>query len=307
MMYSIRILFFVLISSPLIGQISILQDASGASSIILETTEDSAMFNLNMANKSASIGLVKKIVEQSESSYLGGVQLTVSGRDGELPTLKGGLANFKIEVNATWYWLLGGGTFNFLYVMPNFGGTRLYTVSEPNSATLVEIKPKSSVTGTVQLGFNSLSIHGSRAFIGLAAKLGVSDNADRIENVQYGQSNYVGVDKHGNPVFVTDDVKNGFSSAEFRNNIFTTNTLLDFGCRFGRFSPAIHLRADSYAGDGKKIYFSPGGGLYFTQKSKPSRPLIGLQYFIKDCFDENGANSPLHERKKINVVIGFSF
>ncbi|MBT1711755.1 hypothetical protein KK062_26170 [Fulvivirgaceae bacterium PWU5] len=301
----------MLICTNTFAQTNILQDDDGKSSLsILGKNSDAHTLNINAVDKSIAFVLSKNNVNRD--FFIGGGQLKVSGKDGKFPILKNGVANFQCDVSGSAYWLIRE-TFTFFYITGKGGVGRILTISQPAPTDTILTNTKTSIGRSVQIGFNRLSLAtGKGDFLanlvaGIAVEMGKGDNVRRIDKFEYREIQYTGTDKDGKPTQVTKEVKEGYAKDAFKRNESFVSTMADIGYRFKNVTAAVHLRWESYRDDGFPTLFSPGVGIYLTELHKPTKAVVGVQFFVKDIDDVQEKKTDTIERTSINMVIGFKF
>lgn len=303
--------YSILVCTATFAQTNILQDDDGKSSLSIVTRDTSESHTLNINAVDKSIAFVLSRDNAKNDFFFGGSQFKVSGKDGKFPILKDGVANFQCDVSGSFYWLVDG-TFTFFYVTGKGGVGRILTISQPAADTILTTT-KTSIGRSVQIGFNRLSLMTGNGnflanlFAGIAVESGKGDNVRRIDKLEYREIQYTGTDKDGKPTHVTKEVKEGYAKNTFKRNESFVSTLVDIGYRFNRVTTAAHLRWESYGDDGFPTLFSPGIGIYLTELHKPTKAVVGVQYFIKDIYDVQEKNTDKIERTSINMVLGFKF
>jgi hypothetical protein len=302
---SVGVIIFV---HSAIAQVSVLSAGEGKSSIVQELDDKTKWLSASSSDKTISFTRAPHSSSSLKRLVYGLFQITAGGKNSRFPDLKNGLTNFEIQGSGAVYWYIKKNrTFNFLYLMPIVRIGRVRTVVPPSTDLSMVLRNRTTLKRSVQVGFNSLSLRCfglADAFFGVAFDMGYDDNTERLENLQFGVSKYAGVDPNGNPVFITTKTRDGYLDSEFRRGQFI-NSMVDIGYHFGRIEPVLHLRWDSYNGDGKKVYSSPGFGVYYTKAHVPTKVLFGVQAFIEDVTNINGEDESAFKRTKVALVTGF--
>ncbi len=297
----------LIVSQHLIAQTSLLQDYEGKSSLNLSQS-DSIKLSINMADAGLTLILSDNDVPTNKQHFFAG-QLKFSGKDGKLPVIKGGVANFQIEGGVTYTWMpQKDNTRYYFYASYKLAVSRVKVVTEGSGTITTDTH--SPVNHKIQIGYNDLAVKNTNFIIGLALQAGVSDNTSEIDSYDYRDVQTNGTNASGGIVQIaSDQISTVYLSTDYYNNVNFVKPMADIGYSLPkmRLLPMVHLRWNTFPNHEAKSTYSPGFGLYYTAAKAPTNVVLGLQLFYKDWYDSNNKGDSKWERAVTNVVAGFKF
>lgn len=287
-------------------QTSVIQDDDGQSSIYF-FQNDSIALNINVSEKALTFSMVDKDVPVGQNIFFGG-QFKVAGKDGKLPVIKNGIANFQVEAGVTATWV-GTDTNNYGYATIKAGVSRL-ELAGLVADTALEVNYTAAINRSLQIGFNEENLFKSDIIFGVAVDIGWTDNVKLIDQYEYRESKITGQSSSNNAAYVQSEVRNVYLKTDFRDDLFFMKPMIDIGYALPdyRILPMLHFRWDLFPNDDVlKTTFSPGVGIYYTEKNQSSKAIFGVQFFYKDWNDAAEKATPKWKRATLNVVMGFKF
>lgn len=302
------LLSLLLLGSKTFSQVSVLQDATGETS--LQTTEGN-QFIINAQKTSFSLTLEPKEYDATDQ-WRWRVNSTVSSKNNIKNVLKKG--NFLLDGDLSWV------SINFLkekgevkgdrYIYQIVGGSlSRFKVYNSDLEFGKRIANEQFFSPYLALGYNheSANLAGKFDLLGISIKAGLKDNTDLVNPIDVTTNSNISYNIDSTQQQVISVTQEAYNINTYKKDLKYLRLNIDYGFRGngnGRFIPMLHLRA--LADETTKPSYNIGGGYYITKEDAPLEATAGLQLFINDI-TKNRSNNEIGDRIIFNIVAGFNF